>query len=162
MKSIFSATLVVAAALLAGAAHAQPFVFEANGARAGNLNGGELGVGYSALSEHFRLTPIVGAFLYQGDNDRYRQETFSNGTEVCRDTTNGQFAKKENCDNTAVKAYGKLEAAARFKQFEIGAGVRVSSETTAYGLASFEISDQLALKAFAGKDYYGAGVALRF
>lgn len=162
MKHILSAGLLTAALFTAGVAQAQPFMLEANGARVNHLTGGEFGLGYSFANEHFRITPIVGAFVYQGDNDRYRRETFSNGSHVCRDTSNGQFADKDDCDNTAVKAYGKLEGAVRFKQVEIGGGVRLSSKTAPYGLASVAVSEQFALKAFAGDDYYGAGLSLRF
>ena len=162
MKVIIATAVLSVALVLGSSAHAQSFLIEANVAHAGDLDGGELGVGYSFQNEYFRLTPIVGAFLYKGGNDRYRRETMSNGNEICRDGTTGAFAKKENCNNTAAKAYGKLEAAVRLKALELGGGVRVSSDTTPYGLIGFSASDQLSIKAFAGKDYYGAGGALRF
>jgi hypothetical protein len=162
-KTIFAASAAAAVLLISGTASAQSVMFELNGAHAAKLNGGELGVGYNIAKGNFRLTPIVGAFIYKGDNDRYASQTVTGGNTICRDLRNGQFAKKENCNNTAVKAYGKLEAAYRFGgKVEIGGGVRVSSKTTPYGSLGFNLSDQLALRAFGGDDYYGAGLIARF
>lgn len=165
----FSALLLSAACLLyanAAAAQtgtAQGFTFEANATKSEDLEGGELGVGYHFALSWFRLTPMVGTLIYKGDNDRYRQETLSNGNEICRDLTNGQFAKKEKCDDAAFKAYGKLEAAVRVGEaLELGGGVRVSDEARPYGMIAFNASEQFALQGFYGKEYYGAGLRVRF
>ncbi|MDG2528052.1 hypothetical protein [Caulobacter endophyticus] len=148
---------------LAGPVQAQNWTVELNGAKAGDLSGAELGLGYTLSKGKFRLTPIVGALIYQGDNDQYASQTLSNGRTICRDTSNGQFADKENCNNVAAKAYGKLEAAYRMgKSLELGVGVRVSDETTPYGALGVYTSETLAIRGFAGKDYYGAGLIARF
>jgi hypothetical protein len=155
--------------LLAGAqaaqaeAPAQPWVIEANAVKVNDLTGGELGIGYRFAAGNFRVTPIVGALIYKGGNDRYDKQTISNGTTICRDLSNGQFANKESCNDSAAKAYGKLEATYRFgHSVELGGGVRVSNRTTPYGTLAAFVSDAVAVKAVAGKDYYGAGLALVF
>lgn len=78
------ATAVLAAISLAWAsapAFASSIVVEANGARAHDVWGGELGLGYNLTLGGFTLRPIAGAFVYQGDNDRYQIDHFSNGQE---------------------------------------------------------------------------------
>ncbi len=163
LLKLFLSAVALAALLSAGSANAHSWAIELNAAKVDDLKGAELGLGYNWTAGGFRLTPVVGALIYKGDNDRYSNQTLSNGNTVCRDHSNGQFAKKENCDNTAAKAYGKVEAAYRFgKTFELGGGVRVSDQTTPYGTVAAYFSDQLAVKGFAGKDYYGAGLALTF
>lgn len=161
MKLLLSAVAAATLLFTAQTATAQSWVVELNGAKVNDLSGAELGLGYNFAKGGFRLTPIVGALLYQGDNDRYRSETFS-GRTVCRDLSNGQFSKKENCDDTAAKAYGKLEAAYRFKSIELGGGVRVSDEALPYGTVAAYFGENLAVKGFGGKDYYGAGLTLTF
>lgn len=50
------------------------------------------------------IVPLDVVVLPQPANSRYRRETFDNGSTVCRDIENGQFAADENC--TAELAYG--------------------------------------------------------
>jgi hypothetical protein len=152
-----------AALLLASPAAAQNWVLEGNIARSEGLTGGEIGLGYDFTYRWLRLTPIAGAFVYKGDNDRYDRQTVSGGNEICRDTTNGQFAAKEKCNNIAAKAYGKLEGAVRLgSMLEVGGGVRVSDETQPYGLVALRTQEQFAVQAAVGKDYYAIGLRLRF
>ena len=159
--------IAVAAALFAmaagSAAQAHSWAVELNGAKMDELKGAEVGFGRNLEFSKLRVTPMVGAFIYRGDNDRYRRETFANGATVCRDLTNGRFSDKENCDNTAVKGYGKLEGAFRFtKSFELGGGVRVGGGTQPYATASVFLTNNVAIKAFGSKDYYGAGLSPSF
>ena len=162
MKSFIAVMAVMAALGSAHAVHAQQLSAELNLARVDDVDGGELGLGYSFAPGNFRFTPTVGAFFYQGDNTRYRSETLSNGNVVCRDHSNGQFANKELCDNTAVKAYGRLEGAYRFSKVEVGAGVRVGSDTAGYGTISALLTPAFSIKANIGSDYYAAGLHLGF
>lgn len=151
----------------AGGASAQTagpgsFYGELNYGETGERSGAEIGIGYRFGVQNFRLTPVVGAFVYPSEDDRYRQETFSGGQTVCRDTTNGQFADGELC-GPDVRAYGKLEGTYRFaNRFEAGLGVRVSDETTAYGTAALLFGRGLAVKVNAGQDYVAGGLALAF
>lgn len=162
LKLVLSAVALATLLFTGQAANAQSWVVELNGAKVDDLSGAELGLGYNFAKKGFRLTPIVGALIYQGDNDRYRSETVSGGRKICRDLSNGQFSDKDNCNNTAAKAYGKLEAAYRFKSIELGGGVRISDETMPYGTVAAYVGDNLAVKGFGGKDYYGAGLAFTF
>ena len=163
MKKRLAALTAALAVCAASQANAENWLIEANGVKADDLSGAELGLGYRLALGNFRLIPIVGALIHHDDNSRYREETFSNGQTVCRNTSNGQFAKNSNCDDVAAKAYGKLEAVYRFGNVAaLGGGVRVSDKTSPYGTASFFIGERLALKGFGGKDYFGGGLTLAF
>lgn len=144
------------------AASAQSWAAEMNGVHADDRSGAELGVGVNLVAHGFRLTPIAGAFLYRADDSRFREERLSNGNTVCRDHSNGHFAKKSECDDIATKAYGKLEVGYRIKSVELFGGVRVSDDTAPYGGVAAYVSEKLALKAFGGKDYYGGGLSFVF
>lgn len=158
---------LIGAALLcasAGSAQASNFGFEANAARANSVWGGELGVAYSIKLSGFTLRPIVGAFLYQGDNDRYFRQTFSNGREVCRDSTNGRFADDELCNNLAAKAYGKIEASYTIASGpELGAGGRFDGDKVRpYGFIAIPVGPAFRLRGNVGDGYYAAGLTLNF
>lgn len=161
--NLAAALAVIGTCLFGGHASAQSssLMLEANVAEVADLTGGELGIGWRFNARNFHLTPAVGGFIYQGDNDRYQMYDQSNGAR-CRDTTNGQYAKKELCDSTAVEAYGRLEATVHWRSVEFGAGYRVSdSDSAPYGVIAFKVSDNVAIKGNFGSDYIGAGIALR-
>lgn len=159
---------VLAGALLAFAtpvaAQAQDFAVEGNGTRAHGLWGGELGVGYNVRFGPVTLRPIGGVFLYAGDNDRYRSEEISGGNTICRDLTNGQFADKSNCNNTAAKLYGKVEGTVAIPLVaEVGAGARFSGDRTRlYGTAAVDLLPALKLKGNVGDRYAALGLLARF
>jgi len=161
---IISVTAVALALLSTQSAHAQSGVaFEANVAKAFDVTGAELAVGYRFAAGGFRLTPMIGGLIYKGENDRYYRQTLSNGNEICRDNTNGQFAKDELCNDGEVQAYAALEGSYRFAWGEVGIGVRASdSETTPYATLSKQLSDGLAVKIKGGSDYVGAGLTFGF
>ncbi|HYG27572.1 MAG TPA: hypothetical protein VD906_11755 [Caulobacteraceae bacterium] len=160
--------IIAAAAALAtwsAASAAQAGIHaEANAASVTEVGGVELGVGYRFAAGKVRVTPIVGLFVTTGEDDgRYREETFSNGNTVCRDTSNGQFADDVNCAaNYDTAAYGKLEAAWRFTDsFELGAGARLTEdEAKPYAVLGF--GSTWGVKAAVGDDYYALGVAFGF
>lgn len=168
MKKIVFATAVALTALAAPAS-AGDLAVEAMGARAHGRWGGEFGAGYAFEMSIFKLRPMLGAFLYKGDNDRYYRDDLGNGQSRCRDSTNGQFAKDSNCDNTAVKPYAKLEATISIPAFaEVGAGARFSSDKVEpYGTVAFSISPNpvgpaVKIKGNAGEGYYALGLAAGF
>lgn len=162
MKRIITSALAATLALVLAAPASAQVVVEANGARADGQWGGELGVGYSIGSGGFKLTPAVGALIYAGDNDRYYTDP-NGGSERCRDGNNGQYADTDKCNNTAVRAYGRVEATYSIpKSFTFGAGVRISDEIRPYGTASFPIGVKIDLKANAGPHYYAAGLRFNF
>lgn len=154
---------VLAASMTAAPAAAQ-VQLEANGARAQQRWGGELGLGYSLRLGGFRLTPLGGVFIHRGDNDRYYRDTFSNGQSRCRDSTNGQFADDGDCVNLAAKWYGKLEATYAIPAGpEIGAGARFSGDRTRpYGTIAFPIGPSARIKGNVGDRYYALGVNFGF
>jgi hypothetical protein len=145
------------------------FAIEANGAQVDDVTGGELGIGYRVSIWRVNITPYIGGFIHGEDNDRYREETFRNGNTVCRDTTNGQFADDENCDNLAVDIYGKLEATVTAINFgssggiDIGGGVRFSEDqTTPYAALAVNFTSTISVRGNVGKDFWAAGVHLAF
>lgn len=165
MKTVaIAATLAALTACAALPAHAGTFTAEANAAHADDTEGAELGLGYRFAAGNFRLTPIVGAFITAGEDDgRYRQETFDNGQTVCRDTSNGQFADKENCSGDLdVAAYGKVEASYRIGgKVEVGVGARFGEDDAVpYGTLAF--GQVWGVKLAAGQDYYALGLTYGF
>lgn len=154
----------VIAAVPVASVQAKGFGGEALGARAQGEWGGELGIGYNAQLGPIAIRPIGGIFVHQGDNDRYYDDTFSNGQSRCRDGQTGQFASDSKCTNVAVDWYAKAEVAyVASSGFEFGGGARFSSEKVRpYGTASFRLNPSLKLKGNGGPHYYSLGVAVGF
>lgn len=161
-----SGGLLAAAAmtLLAPSAFADGVMLEANGARAQDRWGGELGLGYTLDAGGFSIRPIGGVFVHAGDDDRYERDTFRNGQSRCRDTETGQFASDSKCTNLDVKWYAKLEATYTIPLGpEIGGGARFSSEKLRpYGTIGFGLGPNLRLKGNVGANYYAAGIKAQF
>ena len=116
VTSIFCSTLIGSIANAQGYGLAG----EVNYAEAGEISGLELGIGLHATDGPWRISPIIGALIYQGELDGFRNEP--NG--VCRDLSNGQFSASENCDATEIDAYGKLEAGYVGEKYEVSIGYR--------------------------------------
>ena len=157
------AVLTIAFVLGATSAHAENWQANLNLAKVGEVTGSEVELGYDFGNERFRLTPIVGAFIYKNDDDRYYNDSFSNGQSRCRDSSNGQFADSSYCAPD-VQAFAKFEGAVHIgKSWEVGAGVRVAEQdTTPYVLVGAQFSNNGRFKLFGGKDYAGVGIGLRF
>lgn len=143
---------------------AKGFGGEALGTRAQGEWGGELGVGYNAQLGPIAIRPIGGIFVHKGDNDRYYDDTFSNGQSRCRDGQTGQFASDSKCTNIAVDWYAKAEVAyIASAVFELGGGARFSSEKVRpYGMAAFRLNPTLKLKGSGGPHYYSLGISAGF
>lgn len=142
----------------AGEAEAQSATFELNGVSAGERDGAELALGARFAAGPLRVTPSIGLLMYQGENDRYREETIAGGSTICRDQSNGQFADDEKCNNTDFAGFGRIDAALAFRWGEFGGGVRLSDDASqAYGRVAVYLGDTWALQAFAGDDFVGAG-----
>ena len=121
--------------------------------------GFDIGIGYNIASSGFNFTPMVGGFVYQGNNDRYYLDA---SADRCRDRTNGQFATTSLCDATEVELYGKLEATYEFDQFEIGGGYRFSEDvSTPYFTASYRAPSGAGLTANYGDDYVSVGITYK-
>lgn len=164
IKKYTAVAIAAAIAFPCAPVMANDVMIEANAARAHDRWGGELGIGYTLTAGRFALRPIVGAFIYKGDNDRYYEDTFSNGQTRCRDSQTGQFAKDSECDDTAVKAYGKIEATYSIPHFaEIGGGVRFSSDKVRpYGTVGLPLGPRFSIKGNAGPKYYALGIKAGF
>ena len=162
MKSALCAAATILTAFLPQQAAAQVAV-EGNVARADSEWGAELGAGYAIKSSGFALRPMAGVLVYSGDNDRYYQDDVGGQTR-CRDRTNGQFADDGKCDNTAIKAYAKLEATyTLLGSAEFGLGARYSGDDVQpYGMVSFPVAPRTRIKANAGDDYYALGLRADF
>jgi hypothetical protein len=154
--ALFGVSLLAA---LPSAASAQ-IAIEANGARAQQRWGGELGVGYDFGVGPFTLRPIAGVLIHSGDNDRYFEDDLDNGQTRCRDSSNGQFARDDLCDNTALKPYGKVEATVTVPLVaEFGAGARISSDRMRiYGTAAVNLLPKIKLKGNVGDRYVAIGL----
>lgn len=154
-------TLLVCAA--PSVVSAQDFTVEANGARAQDRWGGEFGVGYNLHIGPVTVRPIGGVFLHASDNDRFRSETISDGREVCRDHSNGQFADKSNCNDLAAKLYGRIEGTLTVLAVEVGAGARFSGDRTrAYGTAAMNVLPKVKIKGNLGDRYGAIGLMATF
>lgn len=143
---------------------ANGLALEANGARANGRWGGELGIGYAVSAAGFSLRPMIGAFIYKGDNDRYAESTFSNGQTRCRDLRTGQFAKDEECNDLAAKFYGRIEATYSIPLVaEVGGGARFSGDKVRpYGTIAIPLAPRIRLKGNAGPKYYALGLMAGF
>ncbi len=160
MKAYVAAALAAVLSCATTPAAAQ-ITLEGNGARADGEWGGELGIGYAVGAAGFKVTPIVGAFVYAGDNDRYYEDD-NGGNPRCRDGDTGRYAKSSYCDNTAVNIYGKVEATYSIPLIAtIGAGVRFSErDTTPYGTVALPITPGLKVKGNIGDGFYAVGLRL--
>lgn len=137
-------------------------VLEANGARADDQWGVELGAGVNVGLGGFTLRPGAGVLVFAGENEDFRSETIGNGNTICRDLSNGQFADSERCDNTELRAYARLEASYTFPaSAEVGVGARYSGdEIEPYGTISFPVGPRVRIKANGGENYYALGLRL--
>jgi len=164
MRFLCKAAMFACVALVSAPAAADDFVVEANGARAHDTWGGEFGVGYAFEKAGFALRPMIGAFVYKGDNDRYYIDRMKNGAARCRDSETGHFAKTEKCDDTAVKPYARIEATYTVPLVaEVGVGARFSSEKVRpYGTVAIPVLPKIKVKANAGPQYYALGATLGF
>ena len=125
----------------------------------------ELGLGYAFKADKFYVAPAIGIELTQGEeNTRYRTQTQSNGTEVCRDSTNGQYSNKENCSgNTDGRGFVSLEAGYRVADStSVGIGVRRAEVTSPYAVVNFGSLSGFKFRLAGGKDYASIGASLGF
>lgn len=144
------------------AASGLTFTAEAAVAQVADLTGADLGVGGRYAWRGLRISGLVGGFVHQSEDDRYRSETFANGRTVCRDTSNGRFADDANCAPD-IAAYAKLEGSWLFdERFELGGGVRISEAVASpYATLGYRWPNGLAVYGAGGDDYAALGVAFR-
>ena len=159
------AAVLMIAGMSAPAAAQGNFLVEANLAYVDKEWGGELGAGFGVNIGVLRLRAVGGAFLHEGDNDRYSRQTFNNGQSRCRDSRNGQFADDDLCSNTAAEFYARAEAAfAVGNTVEIGGGARFGGDedVVPFGTIGFRLSPSIMLRGNGGPDYFAAGLMVDF
>lgn len=152
MKNIVGMVTAVFAVFLGTSAASQEsgWTGELNFAEVAEVSGVEIGVGYYFRSGQFRVTPILGGFVYQGELVGFQSE--SGG--ICRDLSNGQFSESENCDATEIEGYGKLEANIALDAFEIGFGYRTSDRSDdLYGMLGARVGPNGAIRVNVGEEY---------
>lgn len=155
MKNAILTTLVMGISSTALQAQDISYSGELNYATVNEVEGAEIGLGIDLIQNGFRLSPKIGAFVYQGELDGFSRETSS----ICRDLSNGQFSDSENCDATEMVAYGKIEASYSYDKFEFGLGYRASEDTeNTYGLLGYRASELTSIRASIGEDYLSVGI----
>jgi hypothetical protein len=149
---------------LANPCYADGPVASLNYATRDDFKGAELEVGYQKTFASWRVNVIpLSGIIHRKDDSRYREETFSNGQEVCRDTTNGQFADKDKCNQTGFD-YGFIAGAdfVATERFHVGGGIRIGKETDVFGMARYRLTDRVSIQAKAGGDYRSIGISFGY
>lgn len=156
------AALLLAATPAPALAHG--FGAEATLARADHQWGGELGLGYDLAFGPLHLRPIGGAFVYQGDDDRYYEDRFANGQKRCRDSRTGHFAESSRCNDAQVKGYAKIEAAiSPAGGVEIGGGGRFMGDSLRpYGFVAVPVAPRIRVVGAGGAKYFAVGLRAGF
>jgi len=156
--------LISALALAPLLAHADGLIAGVAYAERANTKGAEVELGYRKTFTNIGLNLIpLSGILYSKPDPRYRQETFSNGSTVCRDLSNGQFSDKDNCSKSGFD-YGfiaSLDYAVTPSIF-LGGGVRVGKRTDAFATVRAQLNTSLTLQAKAGGDYLSIGASWGF
>ncbi len=120
--------------------------------------GGEIELGHRFSSGGFGLSvsPIAGTYYEKDHDPRYRQESAS----ICRDTTNGQFSNKENCQTKSAFKYApSISTDYTFgNSFSVGVGIRKSWDTATFAQLKFRAKENSWVTIRASKDYYTFGV----
>jgi hypothetical protein len=153
------AVAALAALIFSVAAHADGFAGAIGYAESSGKKGFEVEVGYKKTfgSLEFDLIPLSGIF-YQAIDQRYRSEIFSNGAEVCRDTYNGQFSNKENCDSSFSYAAVVSGDFRLTDKFLLGGGLRIGEKANLFASLKYSFSDSGGVRLRAGSDYVSAAI----
>lgn len=148
------AALCATLALIASPANAG-VTGEVNGAKIKGEWGGELAVGYTIFEQNgIRITPVVGFFLYEDDNDV---------NDGCQYKQYGQvISTSSDCEDLLF--YGGAEATYSIPGgVTVGAGAMyLDKDVTPYGTVGVAVAPKINVKAKAGKDYVAAGVHFGF
>ena len=120
--------------------------------------------GYAFTGKRFRVSlNFVDWNVYFGEAEGFRRETLSNGTEICRDLSNGQFANNSACDDTDLDIAGSITAGYVLKTTKplfLGVGARIGGDDdlggddTVFGVARlFGGNRRLYAQLLAAPDY---------
>lgn len=158
-------SLAALGTLAPAAANAGNMVGYAGIGQINSTTAGEVALGYRVIADKFFIAPAVGVEITEGEeNTRYDTQTQSNGTEICRDLTNGQYSNKENCSgNYDGRGFVSLEAGYLVSNStSIGLGVRRAEVTSPYAVVNFGSAAGFKFRLAGGKDYASIGVSLGF
>lgn len=164
MTKIFKAALAATLLVAPAAAQADGFGGEINVARADRRWGVEAGIGHDFAAGPITVRPFAGVLLYDKDDPRYEWEPYADGRDQCFDTETGQPTDKGHCATTALRGYGKLEAAYAIPMGpEVGVGVRLSSYgMQPYAMAGTSLLPKLRADISAGAHYVALGLRAGF
>lgn len=129
-------------------------------------HGGEMALG-AALHVTERTTidlyPADFVFFMKDAPSRYREETFQNGTMVCRDLSNGEFAKKSNCKPIVDLEYTPSIAITRpiTDRLRLGIGYRVGDAAGTFGTAEIALPQGFNLYLRGGSRQLGIALVMR-
>lgn len=156
--------LIITVAQASAFAHADGLVASIGYGGRAETKGVEVEIGYrkTFAAAALNIMPFTG-ILYSDPDTRYREETFSNGTTVCRDTSNGQFSDKDKCSKNSF-AYAFI-ASVDYPvndKLALGAGVRVADEADLFVTFRASLTGRTTLHAKAGGQYVSAGFAYGF
>jgi hypothetical protein len=161
---VLKLALIALVSIFANSCYGDGFVASLNYATRDDIKGAEVQFGYQKTFTSWRLNIIpVSGILYRKDDSRYREETFSNGQTVCRDTTNGQFADDDKCNQTRFD-YGFIGGADFLvtDRFNLGAGIRIGKETDIFAMAGYRVWEHVSVQLKAGADYRSIGLSMQF
>jgi hypothetical protein len=162
--NVLKFALVALVSLFGNPCYGDGVVAAVNYATRDDVKGAEVEFGYQKTFTSWRLNiiPLSGIF-YRKDDSRYREETFSNGQTVCRDTTNGQFADDDKCNQTGFD-YGFIGGAEFLvtDRFHLGAGIRIGKETDIFAMAGYRVWERVSVQVKAGADYRSIGLFMNF
>jgi hypothetical protein len=89
---------------------------------------------WARWQELMAFASIDLTFVPGPPNERYQMETFDNGQTVCRDHSNGQFAKDSECGSVEILTAGMVEVLLLpLPNLFLGLGIRTSPAPGPYG-----------------------------
>ena len=144
--------------------HADGLVVGVSYAKRADVKGVEMELGYRKVVSDFgvNILPLTG-IMYSNSNSKYREETYSNGSTVCRDTSNGLFADKVTCNNSSF-SYGFIASGdyALTDWLTCGAGVRIGKKPDPFLTLRGRVTRNMSFQFKAGGKYTAAGFTFGF
>lgn len=163
MKTTNKLAIAALACAISFAANADGIMGSIGYAKRGAIDGFEVQLGYRKIvgDVGFNIIPLSGIW-YKNDNSKYREETFGNGSTVCRDKSNGQFADTEKCGPSF--GYAAIFAAdySVSEKFKVGLGLRVGKDTDPFATLRYAITEKVSLQVSAGGKYSTFGIAMGY
>lgn len=136
--------------------------------------GANLGLGVALTGKGFslRANPVDLNVFGGGPEEGYREETTSDGREICRDVDTGQFAEEEHCQTTQVDYGVSLDMTYTLidekASLAVGGGKRfsfgqtVTGDSPLYALAQIHFKNPLFVEARIQNDYQQISLGVGF